>query len=98
MIWPTLRFIKSFFGYKGTENRWPYLLALSAVPAVVSAIILPWCPESPRYLLLMKNDVNKATKGIILNVYSEPKICCDIFMYNMQQHRMSCKRHGIHNY
>ena len=42
---------------------WPYLLALTALPCVVSACILPWFPDSPRYLLVKKNDEDGATKG-----------------------------------
>ena len=47
----------------GSEELWPYLLALTAAPAIVSAIVLPFFPESPRYLLLNKNDKAAATKG-----------------------------------
>jgi hypothetical protein len=42
---------------------WPYLLALTAVPALVSAVVLPFFPESPRYLLINKNDEQAARKG-----------------------------------
>lgn len=36
----------------GTEDGWPWLLALTAAPAVLQCLTLPLCPESPKYLLL----------------------------------------------
>ena len=49
----------------GTENGWPWLLAITAVPAVFQIVTLPFCPESPKYLLLDKDDEMAATKGIV---------------------------------
>ena len=33
----------------GTEDLWPVLLALAAVPVILQLLILPFVPESPRY-------------------------------------------------
>ncbi|XP_078507586.1 solute carrier family 2, facilitated glucose transporter member 1-like [Lissotriton helveticus] len=42
----------------GTRQWWPVMLTLSMVPAVLQFFILPFCPESPRYLLInCKKDV-----------------------------------------
>ena len=49
----------------GTHDRWPYLLALTAFPCLVSALVLPWLPDSPRYLLVNKNSEPKAAAGMI---------------------------------
>ena len=38
----------------GTPAGWPWLLALTAVPAALQTAALPFCPESPRHLLLAK--------------------------------------------
>ncbi|XP_063371967.1 solute carrier family 2, facilitated glucose transporter member 3-like [Cydia amplana] len=38
----------------GTEEGWPWLLAVCAIPAVIQSVTLPLCPESPKYLLLNK--------------------------------------------
>jgi len=40
----------------GTEDGWPWLLAITAIPAIFQLATLPWCPESPKYLLLDKDD------------------------------------------
>ncbi|XP_075131873.1 solute carrier family 2, facilitated glucose transporter member 11-like [Leptodactylus fuscus] len=40
----------------GTEELWPYLLASSAIPALIQLVTLPFFPESPRYLLIDKGD------------------------------------------
>ena len=46
----------------GTKTAWPYLLLLNAVPALISLAILPFLPESPRYLFLIKRDEEAARK------------------------------------
>ncbi|XP_028264390.1 solute carrier family 2 member 15b [Parambassis ranga] len=40
----------------GTENYWPLLLSLVVFPTLVQLMLLPWFPESPRYLLIEKGD------------------------------------------
>ncbi|GCC34941.1 hypothetical protein chiPu_0013418 [Chiloscyllium punctatum] len=40
----------------GTEAAWPLLLAFSGLPALIQLVLLPWFPESPRYLLIDKGN------------------------------------------
>ncbi|XP_078082214.1 solute carrier family 2, facilitated glucose transporter member 11-like [Mustelus asterias] len=40
----------------GDESTWHLLLAFSGLPALIQLIILPWLPESPRYLLMEKGN------------------------------------------
>jgi len=47
----------------GTETGWPLLLALTIVPAIFQVLTLPFCPESPKFLLLDKDDEMAANKG-----------------------------------
>ncbi|XP_067847617.1 solute carrier family 2, facilitated glucose transporter member 9 isoform X2 [Heptranchias perlo] len=47
----------------GKESSWPLLFGLNAVPAMVQLAVLPFLPESPRYLLFEKNDASKAKKA-----------------------------------
>ncbi|XP_072110782.1 solute carrier family 2, facilitated glucose transporter member 9 isoform X2 [Mobula birostris] len=47
----------------GTESLWPLMFGLNAVPALIQLAVLPFLPESPRYLLFEKNDVSKARKA-----------------------------------
>ncbi|XP_056130954.1 solute carrier family 2, facilitated glucose transporter member 1 isoform X1 [Lampris incognitus] len=44
----------------GTADLWPILLSFTFIPALVQCILLPLCPESPRFLLINKNEENKA--------------------------------------
>ncbi|XP_026748015.1 solute carrier family 2, facilitated glucose transporter member 1-like [Trichoplusia ni] len=48
----------------GNDNDWPYLLALTAIPAVLQCLTLPFCPESPKYLLLKRGKDEKAQKAL----------------------------------
>uniref|UniRef100_A0A8C7E9H5 Solute carrier family 2, facilitated glucose transporter member 5 n=1 Tax=Nothoprocta perdicaria TaxID=30464 RepID=A0A8C7E9H5_NOTPE len=47
----------------GTESRWPYLFGMIIVPSLIQAVILPFLPESPRYLLLEKHDTRRTFLG-----------------------------------
>ncbi|XP_077165247.1 solute carrier family 2, facilitated glucose transporter member 11 isoform X2 [Paroedura picta] len=40
----------------GAEENWPLLLASNAVPGLIQLLLLPWAPESPRYLLIDRGD------------------------------------------
>jgi hypothetical protein len=50
----------------GTADGWPWLLALTAAPAVLQCITLPLCPESPKYLLLNKAQELHAQRGMVI--------------------------------
>lgn len=43
------------------------MLALTGVPAVLELLLLPFFPESPRYLLIQKGDEHAARKGNTLS-------------------------------
>ena len=40
----------------GDDGLWPLLFALIAVPAIIQIILLPFVPESPKYLILTRED------------------------------------------
>ncbi|KAJ3653795.1 hypothetical protein Zmor_013028 [Zophobas morio] len=48
----------------GTPEHWPVLFALTAVPAIFQILTLPFCPESPKYLLLSKGKEMEAQKAL----------------------------------
>merc|ERR1712213_68648 len=48
----------------GTENGWPWLLTITAIPAILQVASLPFCPESPKYLLLDKDDEMAANSAL----------------------------------
>ncbi|XP_058793375.1 glucose transporter type 1 isoform X2 [Phymastichus coffea] len=48
----------------GTNDGWPVLLGLAICPAILQLILLPFCPESPRYLLITKKWEEEARKAL----------------------------------
>ncbi|GLV43811.1 Glucose transporter 1 [Carabus blaptoides fortunei] len=48
----------------GTNQGWPVLLGLAVCPAILQLILLPVCPESPRYLLITKQWEEEARKAL----------------------------------
>ncbi|XP_047454219.1 solute carrier family 2, facilitated glucose transporter member 3-like [Mugil cephalus] len=49
----------------GSDTLWPLLLALTVLPAVLQTIMLPFCPESPRYLLIVLNKEEEARQALV---------------------------------
>ncbi|XP_034466998.1 solute carrier family 2, facilitated glucose transporter member 1 [Hippoglossus hippoglossus] len=49
----------------GSDYLWPLLLALTILPAILQTIMLPFCPESPRYLLISLNQEEEARKALV---------------------------------
>ena len=47
----------------GTEHNWSMMLSLSLIPALMQYLVLPFCPESPRYLLINRGEETKAEAG-----------------------------------
>ncbi|XP_032079852.1 solute carrier family 2, facilitated glucose transporter member 9 isoform X2 [Thamnophis elegans] len=47
----------------GKESLWPYLFAMIIVPSTLQVGVLPFLPESPRFLLLEKNDTKAGEKA-----------------------------------
>ena len=51
------------FSFPIQEEHWPQLLALIVIPTTIQLMLLPWFPESPRYLLMEKNDMHATITG-----------------------------------
>ncbi|XP_062291477.1 solute carrier family 2, facilitated glucose transporter member 3-like [Scomber scombrus] len=49
----------------GSAKLWPLLLALTVAPAVLQCILLPFCPESPRFLLINLKQEEQARKALV---------------------------------
>jgi len=47
----------------GREETWPLLLACSAVPFISCVCVLPFYPDSPRWLLVKKGNEEEAATG-----------------------------------
>ena len=48
----------------GTSEQWPLLLCLTIVPAIFQVCTLPFCPESPKYLLLTRGNDMEAQRSL----------------------------------
>lgn len=48
----------------GNDAGWPILLGLTIIPGILQLITLPFCPESPKFLLLDKDDQSAATRAL----------------------------------
>ncbi|KAJ8391168.1 hypothetical protein AAFF_G00095970, partial [Aldrovandia affinis] len=61
----------------GTPTHWPMLLAFTFIPAVVQCAMLPFCPESPRFLLINRNEENKA-KSVLKKLRGTTDVSADM--------------------
>lgn len=81
------------------ESRWNYLFAFLVVPAILQLCVLPFLPESPRYLLIERRDEAGAEKG---SAYTDNSACqlsrkylnrmhssCHIKVINVSNHHTS---------
>uniref|UniRef100_A0A3Q0S6J5 Solute carrier family 2, facilitated glucose transporter member 5 n=1 Tax=Amphilophus citrinellus TaxID=61819 RepID=A0A3Q0S6J5_AMPCI len=48
----------------GNSTGWTLMLGLTSIPAVIELLLLPFFPESPRYMLIQKGDEKKATEAL----------------------------------
>ncbi|XP_023372847.1 solute carrier family 2, facilitated glucose transporter member 3 [Otolemur garnettii] len=58
--------IAQIFGLEvilGSEELWPVLLGFTIIPAVLQSVALPFCPESPRFLLINRKEEEKAKES-----------------------------------
>ncbi|XP_072313734.1 solute carrier family 2, facilitated glucose transporter member 1 [Eucyclogobius newberryi] len=49
----------------GTEHHWDVMLSLSLLPALLQYLVLPFCPESPRFLLINRGQDDKAETALV---------------------------------
>ncbi|KAM6960675.1 solute carrier family 2, facilitated glucose transporter member 2 [Aplochiton taeniatus] len=49
----------------GNDSMWPLLLGLSGAPALLQSVLLPLCPESPRYLYIKQGKEQEARKSLL---------------------------------
>ncbi|VDM63936.1 unnamed protein product [Angiostrongylus costaricensis] len=47
----------------GTVDRWPYIFAFVAVPALLQVIALPMIPGSPKFTLYIRGEVERAIQN-----------------------------------
>lgn len=83
--------VAQIFGLKfilGTEERWPILLSFTILPAILQSAALPFCPESPRFLLINRKEEERATK-ILRRLWGALDVSQDIQEMKDESVRMS---------
>lgn len=65
----------------GTKDGWPFLFGFAFIPAVLQLMFLPFCPESPRYLLISRGRVIEARKCKRVKLYSKSSRSMNILFY-----------------
>ena len=48
----------------GTNTLWPFLMVIAAIPSVTQFLLLQFCYESPRYLLMNCGDEKGAREAL----------------------------------
>jgi SP family facilitated glucose transporter-like MFS transporter 1 len=69
-------FLSQVFGLPeifGNEKLWPLLLGLTAIFSVFQLITLPFCPESPRFLLI-NQDKEEEAEGVLRSIRSSSNV------------------------
>lgn len=61
----------------GNDDLWPLLLSFIFIPAIIQCVLLPLCPKSPRFLLINKNEENKA-KSVLKKLRGTTDVSADM--------------------
>ncbi|XP_008583680.1 PREDICTED: solute carrier family 2, facilitated glucose transporter member 3 isoform X2 [Galeopterus variegatus] len=72
----------------GSEKLWPILLGFTIIPAVLQSAALPFCPESPRFLLINRKEEENA-KEILQRLWGTQDVSQDIQEMQDESVRMS---------
>ena len=48
----------------GNDWGWPFLLGITIIPGLVQQFTLPVCPESPKYLLLVREQEDRTEDAL----------------------------------
>ncbi|CAI9592204.1 unnamed protein product [Staurois parvus] len=55
--------------FLGTNSRWPVLFWVTLIPAALQSVLLPFCPESPRFLYIVCEQEGHAKTSKWHSVY-----------------------------
>ena len=76
----------------GTDAGWPYLLGIAVFPSILQMLLLPVCPESPRYLLITKGQEQQA-RDALKRLRSQPNIEDDIEEMRAEEQAQQAESH-----
>ncbi|XP_077026063.1 solute carrier family 2, facilitated glucose transporter member 3 isoform X2 [Tamandua tetradactyla] len=72
----------------GSEELWPVLLGFTIIPAILQSVALPFCPESPRFLLINKKEEENA-KHVLQRLWGIQDVSQDIQEMKDESARMA---------
>ena len=84
-------------GLLGTDNGWPYLLGIALFPSILQMSLLPFCPESPRYLLITRQREQDAREGKFIDARTSEQLMNYIFLGVAQIWRHGPRR-GVNDF
>ncbi|MBC5862344.1 sugar porter family MFS transporter [Flavobacterium turcicum] len=58
-------------------NSWRWMLGIQSFPSLIYTLLIFWIPESPRWILEYKKDVNKA-RAILKQIYTDEAVATAI--------------------
>ncbi|RCN38673.1 MFS transporter, SP family, partial [Ancylostoma caninum] len=58
----------------GNDKMWPLAFALPGIPALALCVILPFCPESPKYTLITLGERERSGKGTLRELFTSPEL------------------------
>ncbi|GMG24996.1 sugar transporter [Aspergillus oryzae] len=56
--------------FANVNHGWRYMVGLGALPALILAALMPFCPESPRHLIY--NHRQEEARGVLRRIYGHP--------------------------
>ena len=80
------------------ENDWRWMLGIVAIPSLLFIIFLQFTPESPRWLILYKNNIKEAQKILALteeNVQDAVKNILDSATENQSSERLFTAKYAF---
>lgn len=83
--------MSQIFGFQeilGTKSLWPVLLGLPLAPCIIQLMLLPLCPESPRFLLITKHQETEARAALVT---LRGKFDVDLDIEDMKSEQRMCQ-------
>ncbi|XP_061424045.1 solute carrier family 2, facilitated glucose transporter member 1-like isoform X1 [Lethenteron reissneri] len=71
----------------GSESLWPLLLGFTMVPSVAQLAVLPFCPKSPRYLLI-NEGLDKEARQVLVRLRGTGDVERDMQEMREEQRQM----------
>ncbi|KAF5907072.1 solute carrier family 2, facilitated glucose transporter member 4 [Clarias magur] len=75
----------------GSEDLWPVLLGITVIPTVLQMALLPFCPESPRFLYIVRCQEHHAKSGL-RRLTGRMEVSDDLAEMKEEKRRMDMER------